>query len=307
MYFISHPSCKRHEMGDAHPESPRRLSAIEQHLEQRGIWSSLNHLEACKANRSQLGIAHSDAMITHLFESSPTQGYAILDADTQMNPFSLDAALYATGAGLMALEKILNTGDRVAFCSVRPPGHHAESDQAMGFCLFNAIAITALHALQHESIERVAIVDFDVHHGNGTEDIVAGVEQIQFTSTFQHPLYPGSGVPASASNVCNYPLNAGTGSATVRALWTKTIIPQLARFQPNIILVSAGFDAHRDDPLASLNFEDEDYAFFGRALTTVAEKYCQGRLISFLEGGYHLEALGRSVTHYIESQLSSPA
>lgn len=304
MYFISHPSCKRHEMGEGHPESPQRLSAIEQQLKQRGIWSSLTHLEAGKADRSQLTIAHTDAMLVHLYESAPSDGYAMLDADTQMNSSSLDAALHATGAGLMALEKILNTDDGLAFCAVRPPGHHAERGRAMGFCLFNAIAITALHALKHESIERVAIVDFDVHHGNGTEDIVAGIEPIQFSSTFQHPLYPGTGVPASASNIHNYPLAAGTGSATIRKLWNTELLPGLTRFQPDLILVSAGFDAHQDDPLAGLNFEDEDYAFFGHALKTVADQYCQGRLISFLEGGYHLEALGRSVTQYIASQLS---
>ncbi|WP_144392007.1 histone deacetylase family protein [Pleionea sediminis] len=306
MYFISHPYCKKHEMGPTHPESPARLSAIEEYLKQAHIWEKLTHITPLPANEDIAKLAHSDNTVTSIVKKSPSKGYAFLDGDTQMNSSSLEAAYFALGSGVTALKHINNNPDDQShryFCAVRPPGHHAERDRPMGFCIFNTIAVTALLAVKEFAYKRVVIIDFDVHHGNGTEDIVANHSSINLISTFQHPLYPGTGIPASADNIHNIPLPAGTGSNDIRRVWEKDVIPRVNQLEPDLILVSAGFDAHSEDPLASLNFEDSDYEYFGTELTSLAKKHCHGRLISFLEGGYNLEALGRSCTRYIAAQI----
>ena len=305
MYVITHPHCLAHEMGHAHPESPDRLKVIQQVITQLTEQYPLQPLNATQAPLKAIKRAHSDHLIEQLTAHAPTEGYYSIDADTTMNPASLNAARYAAGSGLLALQMIhqKQTISHTAFCAVRPPGHHAEHDRAMGFCLLNHIAICALAAATDYHKKRIAIVDFDVHHGNGTEDIVADHSAIALFSTFQHPLYPGTGVPASAKNIHNYPLSAGTDSHQIQQLWQQRLLPDIKAYQPDLILVSAGFDAHKDDPLAGLNFEDDDYYFFARELKFLADELCERKLIAFLEGGYELNALSRSVKRFMQGLL----
>jgi len=305
MYVITHSHCLAHEMGDAHPESPERLAVIQDVIAQLAEQHSLHLLNATQATLKAIKRAHSDDLIEHLTTHAPAEGYYSIDADTTMNPASLNAARYASGAGLLALKMLhqKQSSSRIAFCAVRPPGHHAEHERAMGFCLLNHIAICALSAAADYKKKRIAIVDFDVHHGNGTEDIVAAHSSIALFSTFQHPLYPGTGVPASADNIYNYPLPAGTNSKQIQQLWQQQLLPDLIAYKPDLILVSAGFDAHKDDPLAGLNFEDDDYYYFARKLKHLAGEYSEGKLIAFLEGGYELNALKRSVKRFMQGLL----
>ncbi len=288
-------------MGTGHPECPERLSSIEEHLKKANLWNKLLHQKAEPINPELLQLAHHQSYVQSVFDQAPQEGYVSLDADTTMNAYSLDASLRAAGAAVQAIDSVFDTtGDRnQAFCAVRPPGHHAESDRAMGFCLFNSVAIAALYAIQQYNLNRVAVVDFDVHHGNGTENILAGNDRVLFISTFQHPLYPGSGVPASAKNVLNFPLEAYSGSDVARNLWQTQITPYLNNYQPELVLVSAGFDAHAEDPLAQLNFQDDDYRYFAEQLKLIADTHCQGKMVACLEGGYNLNALGRSVCQFI--------
>ena len=302
LYYITHPECLTHEMGPAHPECPDRLTAIESALKLSGVWKKLTHLVAPEASREQLALAHSTAYIDSIFKQVPNSGYCELDADTRMNPNSLNAALHAAGAGIMALNQINNGAIKQAFCAVRPPGHHAEHDKAMGFCLFNNIAITACYALS-QGYSRVAVIDFDVHHGNGTEDIIQNHPNIMLYSSFQHPLYPYSGDNSKAKNLLNLPLPAYSDSQNMRALWQQVILPHLHQYQPDLILISAGFDAHIKDPLAQLSLNSNDYAFFATQLKQIAQQFCAGQLIAFLEGGYHLEALGESVHRFLSSLM----
>jgi acetoin utilization deacetylase AcuC-like enzyme len=218
-----------------------------------------------------------------------------------MNPHSLEAALRAAGAGVAAMDWVMAGKDRRAFCAVRPPGHHALSDTAMGFCIFANVAIAAQHAIHTYGAERVAIIDFDVHHGNGTEACIAGDVRIKLYSTFQHPYYPHSGVPSRAANVMNVPLAWGSGSAEVRAAFAEKILPDLAKTAPQVLIISAGFDAHRDDPLAGLNFDESDYAWMTAQLVAQANVSANGRVVSMLEGGYHLQALANSAVAHVDA------
>ncbi len=301
--YISHPDCLLHEMGAHHPEQPARLSAINDRLIASGLDMALHHHDAPLARPEQLASCHDAAYIDRIHSRSPEAGLAWLDGDTAMNPHSLAAALRAAGAAVLAVDLVMTGEATQAFCGVRPPGHHAEHDRAMGFCFFNNIAIAARHALDTHGLERVAIVDFDVHHGNGTEDIVAGDERILFCSTFQHPFYPYTGGGETAPNVVNTPLAAGTSGPVFREHVDQYWMPRLEAFAPQLVLVSAGFDAHQADPLGGLGLVDEDFAWVTRRLCAQADRSAQGRIVSSLEGGYDLHALARSVEAHLKAFL----
>ena len=303
--LISHPQCLLHEMGQYHPEQPARLNAISDRLIACGLESVLRHHEAPEATRAQLEACHDREYVDSIFNATPTEGLAWLDGDTAMNPHSLRAALRAAGAAVLAVDLVMTGRASAAFCAVRPPGHHAERARAMGFCLFNNVAVGACHALEIHGIERVAIVDFDVHHGNGTEDIVSGDERILFCSTFQHPFYPGTGAGPTAANVVNTPLPAGTDGRGFREAVSRDWLPRLAAFAPELILVSAGFDAHRADDMARLNLVEDDYAWVTHCIRAQAERTARGRVVSTLEGGYELHALARSVEAHLKALLGT--
>jgi acetoin utilization deacetylase AcuC-like enzyme len=287
-------------MGAHHPECPARLGAIEDRLIASGLLDHLRRLDAPKAERRHLQRVHDAAFIDRIFAVAPRAGIVHLDPDTAMNCHSLDAALRAAGAGVAAADAIMHGTVRRAFCSVRPPGHHAERDRAMGFCIFNNIAVAAAHALAEHGLERVAIVDFDVHHGNGTEDIFGDDERVLMVSTFQHPFYPYSGIDGRSERMVNVPLAAYSGGAEFRDAVTTHWLPALERFRPQMLFVSAGFDAHREDDMASLKLVEADYAWVTEVLVDVAERHAQGRIVSMLEGGYALQALGRSAAAHIK-------
>jgi acetoin utilization deacetylase AcuC-like enzyme len=297
--YLTHPSCRLHEMGEWHPECPQRLDAISDQLLASGVMSYLDTRQAGAAPREALLRAHSAAHVDALAAAVPAVGYHALDPDTQMNPYSYQAALHAAGAGVQAVDAVMGGEAPTAFCAVRPPGHHACRDQAMGFCLFNNVAIAAHHAMARHGLERIAIVDFDVHHGNGTEDIFAGDPRVLMCGIFQHPFYPHSGTPARADNMVNVPVPAYTGGAEVREIVTRVWLPRLEAHRPQLILVSAGFDAHREDELGQLRLVEADYAWITNQLMQVADRHAQGRVVSMLEGGYDLSALGRSVVAHI--------
>ena len=301
--YITHQHCQLHEMGSYHPEQPARLSAINDRLIATGLDMVLRQYDALPADKAQLLAAHDAAYVDMVFRKSPEHGRVALDEDTSMNPFSLQAARLAVGAVIQGVDMVMAGELDQVFCGVRPPGHHAERDKAMGFCLFNSIAVGAYHALNHHGLDRVAIVDFDVHHGNGTEDIVKGDERILFCSSFQHPYYPHSGYDCEASNVANLPLPAGCGGDDYRAAVTGQWLPRLAEFAPQLIFISAGFDGHQADPLADFNLVDEDFAWITRRLCEQAEQSAQGRIVSSLEGGYDLHALARCVEAHLKAML----
>jgi acetoin utilization deacetylase AcuC-like enzyme len=296
--YISHPTCLLHDMGP-HPEQPARLSAIQDRLIACGLDPMLSHYEAPEVDRALLEQVHDPAYVARLFDCAPASGYAQLDPDTAMNPYTLPAALRAAGAAQLGADLLLQGAALRAFCAVRPPGHHAERARPMGFCLFNNVVIGAYRALGEHGLERVAIVDFDVHHGNGTENIVADDPRILFCSTFQHPFYPNSGADCPADNVVNVPLPAGSDSADFRRAITEHWLPALAGFAPELILVSAGFDAHQADDMAGLNLLVDDYTWVTRQICRQAEQSAAGRVLSCLEGGYHLQALARSVEAHL--------
>jgi acetoin utilization deacetylase AcuC-like enzyme len=297
--FITHADCLKHEMGAHHPEQPARLSAIEDQLIASGVAPHLARYEAPLATDEQLARVHPIEYVQAIRDASPERGTVHLDPDTAMNPHSLQAALRAAGAAVLAVDLILTGKAQTAFCAVRPPGHHACRLRPMGFCIFNNVAVAARHALHAHGLERVAIVDFDVHHGNGTEDIFEGDEHVLMASIFQHPFYPYSGTDNPASNMFNVPLAAGAGSRELREAVTETWLPALEDFKPELILFSAGFDAHAEDDMAMLRFTDSDYAWVTRQVRQLAERHARGRMASMLEGGYALSALGRSVVQHL--------
>jgi acetoin utilization deacetylase AcuC-like enzyme len=297
--FITHPDCLRHEMGSFHPECPDRLSAIEDRLIAAGLLDHLARYDAPAVERSELLRVHSEDHIASIKAAAPEHGYALLDPDTAMNPHSWNAALHAAGAGILATNLLFRREAANAFCCVRPPGHHATRDQAMGFCFFNNIAVAAAHALEAHGCERVAILDFDVHHGNGTEAIFHDDSRVLFCSTFQHPFYPYSGERSGNEHVINTPLAAGSTGTEFREAVNAHWLPAVERFQPQCIFISAGFDAHREDDMAFLNLVEADYIWVTTRIVEAAERHAGGRIVSFLEGGYALSALGRSVTEHI--------
>jgi acetoin utilization deacetylase AcuC-like enzyme len=290
-------------MGHHHPEQPARMAAISDRLIASGLDMAISHYDAPLITDDRLALAHDRAYLDSLEQISPKEGIAWVDGDTAMNPHSLTAARRAAGAVVKAVDLVLSGEANRAFCGVRPPGHHAERDRAMGFCFYNNIAIGALHALDAHGLERVAIVDFDVHHGNGTEHIVAGDERVLFCSTFQHPFYPNSGHECDEANVVNVPLAQGTGSEGFRAAVSDHWVPALERFAPQLLMISAGFDAHQADDMAGINLVDADYAWVTEQLLAVAVHSAGGRIVSSLEGGYDLHALARSVEAHLKALL----
>ena len=299
----SHAECRLHDMGAGHPECPQRLDAIADYLLATGLHVALEFRDAPQASDQELSRAHSSLYVSELRDllaqlTSPTDMHA-LDPDTVANAGTLNAALRAAGAAVAATDDVLAGRARNAFCSVRPPGHHATRERSMGFCFFNNVAVAARHALDVHGLERVAIIDFDVHHGNGTEDIIAGDERVLMCSTFQHPLYPYSGAVPLGTNMVNVPVAPYTRGAawrqTVQAHW----MPALEAFAPQMIFISAGFDAHREDGLGQLGLVEDDFAWVTQELVNLAQRHAQGRIVSCLEGGYNLGALARSVAAHL--------
>jgi acetoin utilization deacetylase AcuC-like enzyme len=290
-----------HDMGHHHPERPGRLSAINDRLIASGLDMALHHYNAPLVQRELLEAVHDPAYVASIFAASPGDGLIWLEGDTAMGRHTLRAALRAAGAAVMGVDLVMSGEASKVFCGVRPPGHHAERDKAMGFCIFNNVAIAAHHALTSHGLERVAIVDFDVHHCNGTEDIVAGDDHVLLCSTFQHPFYPHTGHDCTAGNVVNVPLPAGADSAVFRQAVEQHWLPPLALFAPQMIIVSAGFDAHQADYMAQLNLVDSDYAWITRRISEQADISAQGRVVSSLEGGYDLHALARSVEAHLKA------
>ena len=306
--YISHPSCARHEMGAHHPESPERLRMIEDALAEEGVLDLLLPHEAPPVSQQLLEQVHEAAYLRQLASLGPQEGYVALDADTGLNPFTLEAAAHAAGAGMLAADLVLSGACERAFCCVRPPGHHAERARAMGFCFYNNIACAARQALNSGQIKRLAICDFDVHHGNGTQDIFAGCEQVLFCSSFQYPFYPQTDLGQCPSNVIHVPLPAGTGSRAFREAIEWLWLPSLEAFRPELVLISAGFDAHREDPLADLLLAEDDFRFVTQRLVAIAMEHAAGRVVSCLEGGYHGPALARSVVAHVRvlADLEAP-
>jgi len=298
--FITHRDCHLHDMGSFHPESPARLAAINDHLIAQGLDHYLAHYEAPLATFEQLLRVHPASYLERLKRNSPTLGIFHLDPDTAMNPHTWQAALRSAGAGVMAVDLVLAHEVQNAFCAVRPPGHHAERANAMGFCFFNNIAVAAMHALKAHGLARVAIVDFDVHHGNGTEDCCAHNEQLLMVGMFQHPFYPYSGTDKPAPNMLNVPLPGGTDSDEFRQMVTEVWLPRLRLFKPEMILISAGFDAHYEDDLGGMKLFEKDYTWVTEQLMQIADESAHGRIVSMLEGGYVLSALARSVAAHIK-------
>ncbi len=297
--FITHPSFLLHEMGPYHPECPERLMAISDRMIASGIDQYLRHYTAPPATAEQIARVHGQAYIAEIEGASPQEGLHFIDPDTALCPHTLTAARHAAGAVVHGVDLVMRKECATAFCAVRPPGHHAERRRAMGFCVFNNVAVGAAHALDAHGLERVAIVDFDVHHGNGTEDIFQEDERVLMVSTFQHPLYPYCGVENPAPNMVNVPLSAGAGSDEFRGAVVDRWLPALEAHRPQMILISAGFDAHREDPLAGLKLTEADYAWVTHQLNLVATKHAGRRIVSTLEGGYALSALGRSATEHV--------
>jgi acetoin utilization deacetylase AcuC-like enzyme len=300
--YITHPACLQHETGEHHPEAPERISAIEDRLIADGLFDLLRHFSAPRASREQLARVHDPDLLDRLQAASPASGLVYLDPDTPIGPHSLTAAEHAAGAVVLGVEKVMGGEVENAFCAVRPPGHHAEPGRAMGFCLFNNIAVGAAHALERFGLERVAIVDFDVHHGNGTEAMFGTDERVLFCSSFQHPYYPYTELAEGRANL-HCPLPAGADSAQFRAAIESRWLPALEAFRPQLLLISAGFDAHLLDELGQLRLVEEDYGWVTERLMEVARVHTEGRAVSVLEGGYHLDALGRSVAVHLRALM----
>ncbi|GJL83267.1 MAG: deacetylase [marine bacterium B5-7] len=303
--YISHPDCLLHEMGSHHPEDPSRLNFINDRLIASGLAMVLQQYDAPEATREQILRAHDGEYLDRLLAASPLDDLLWVDEDTAMNRYTTRAMLHAAGAGVMAVDMLMDGRASQVFCGVRPPGHHAERGRAMGFCFLNNIAIAALHALDAHGLERVAIADFDVHHGNGTEDIVAGDQRILFLSTFEHPSYPHSGITTSTPNIVNVPLPAGTDGTSYREAVKTNWLPALEDFAPQMVLISAGFDGHQADIMAHFNLREMDYTWITAKLKAVADHHAGGRVVSMLEGGYHLHALARAVEAHIKVFLDS--
>lgn len=299
--LFTHPDCLGHVTPPGHPERVDRLHAIARALEDPAF-AALSRREAPLAEDTDLTLAHPPAYVARVRDAIPGAGWVSLDADTHVGPGSLEAALRAVGGAVAAVDAVLQGQVANAFVACRPPGHHAERDTAMGFCLFGTVAIAALHALQRRGLSRVAIVDFDVHHGNGTQDILWSEPRTLFASTHQMPLYPGTGdvhETGAHANILNVPLAPATGGEAMRTVYETMILPALADFEPDLVLVSAGFDAHAADPLANLNWREADYTWLTHRLCDLADDACGGRLVSCLEGGYDLDALAASAAAHV--------
>lgn len=297
--YLTHPACLKHQMGADHPECPARIHAIEDQLIASGLMHYLAHYDAPQVTREQLLRVHSDMYVESVFAQSPESGLVYLDGDTAMNPYTLSAALHAAGAAVKAVDLVMTGEAENAFCNIRPPGHHAGRASAAGFCLFNNVAVAAAHALSQYGLERVAIADFDVHHGNGTENIFKGDPRVMLCSTFRHPYYPYCGAESGNAHIINVPLAAGATGADFREAVTQHWLPELENFRPQLLLISAGFDAHREDDMGGLLLREADYAWVTEQLKELAARHTGRRIVSVLEGGYALSALGRSATAHV--------
>ncbi|HEX5124274.1 MAG TPA: histone deacetylase family protein [Rhodanobacteraceae bacterium] len=298
--IYTHQACLAHDTGPGHPESSARLAAVLEALDD-ARFASIARIEAPAATREQLARVHTADLIDAVLDEPVASGWRRLDPDTVMSPASAEAALRAAGAVCAAVDAAMSGAQPRAFCAVRPPGHHATHDTPMGFCLFNSVAAGAAHAIAAHGLSRVAVVDFDVHHGNGTQDIFWSDPRVLYASSHQWPLYPGTGArtETGAGNIVNAPLRPGAGSAEFRKAYEDVVLPAIDRFAPELVLISAGFDAHRLDPLANLNLVDEDYAWVTQRLVELANRHAQGRIVSSLEGGYSLTALRESVAAHV--------
>lgn len=300
--LYTHQACLTHDTGHGHPERIQRLVSILRLLDDP-VYAALDRREAPPATRAQIARVHAEKYIDEVFAAIPAMGFGELDGDTVLSPGSGEAALRAAGAMTAAVGAVMTGELKNAFCAVRPPGHHAERDLAMGFCIFNNVAVGAAEAIAAHGLSRVAIFDFDVHHGNGTQHIFAADPRVLYASTHQSPLYPGTGAKSEkgVGNIVNAPLPPYAGSEEFRDACENVILPAIAKFRPELLLISAGFDAHRADPLASLELETEDYAWITDELVKLAAEYCDGRIVSTLEGGYDLNALAESAIAHVDA------
>ena len=291
--FISHPDCHDHDTGEGHPENAQRLSVIEDRLLASRISDFTRYLDAPEVTREQLLRAHTAEYLSMIDAVMPREGYARLDPDTVVSPKTLQAARRAAGSVILAVDQLMSDQIRNAFCCVRPPGHHAESDRALGFCIYSNIAIGVKHALEEYGLERVAVVDFDVHQANGTEDILIGDDRVLYCSIFQHPFFPYTSLPENSERVISIPLEASAKSPEFRAAVTDHWLPALEQFQPEMIFISAGFDAHQDDEMSYVSLTDADFRWVTEEIVRIADKTASGRIVSALEGGYELHSLAR--------------
>jgi acetoin utilization deacetylase AcuC-like enzyme len=301
--LFSHARCALHNPDPEHPERPARLHAINDQLVRSGLEFVIKQVDARPAEASDLYRAHSKLYVDELFAKAPTEGHIWLDPDTPMTPKSLAAALLAAGSGLQAVDEVMQADNQQAFCAIRPPGHHATHDQAMGFCLFNNIAVAASYALDKYQLQRIAIIDFDVHHGNGTEDIFSHDDRVLFCSSFQQALYPNTGDESSTDRILNLPLPAGCKGMQWRRAVSECWFDALDAFAPQLIFISAGFDGHAEDDMSQFLLKEDDYGWLTAELKQLANRHCQGRMVSMLEGGYDLSSLGRSVVAHLKAML----
>ena len=303
--LISHPACLQHIVPQGHPERPDRLRAVERALEAEKF-QALARVEAPMASLETVALCHPMDYVTELRDASPSEGLIHLDGDTAMSPGTFEAALRAAGGAVLAVDEVLAKKARNAFVATRPPGHHAETARPMGFCLFDNAAIAARHAQNHHGVERVAIVDFDVHHGNGSQEIFWADKTVMYCSTHQMPLYPGSGAVSETGEydtVVNAPLRPGDDGEAFRAAFETRLLPRLRDFAPELLIISAGFDAHMRDPLANLNLIEADFVWATQKVMDVADRVAEGRVVSLLEGGYDLEALASSAAAHVTTLM----
>ena len=298
--YISHPDFMKHEMGRHHPECPERIQAIEDQLIQSRLDGHLKRIDPPLATEADITRVHSEDHLAFIKSKAPTSGYAMIDGDTIMNTATWNVSLRAAGAAIAAVDAVMKGEVNNAFCAIRPPGHHAEPHRSMGFCVFNTIAIATRYALEQYDLDRVAVIDFDVHHGNGTEAAFIDDPHVLMCSFFQHPFYPYSGLEGG-DNMVNIPLPANTSGKVVREMISKIWIPRLQAFKPQLIMISAGFDAHREDDLGQMGLVEDDYVWITQQLMNVANQTCEGKIVSCLEGGYNLSALGRSVAAHLKT------
>jgi acetoin utilization deacetylase AcuC-like enzyme len=298
--YISHPDFMKHEMGRHHPECPERIAAIEDQLIQSRLDTHLKRIDPPLASEADITRVHSEDHLAFVKSKAPSSGYSMIDGDTIMNPATWMVSLRAAGAAMAAVDAVMQGEVNNAFCAIRPPGHHAEPHRSMGFCVFNNVAIATRYAIEKYDLDRVAVIDFDVHHGNGTEAAFINDPHVLMCSFFQHPFYPYSGLEGG-DNMVNVPLPASTNGKMVRDMISKTWIPRLDEFKPQLIIISAGFDAHREDDLGQMGLVEDDYVWMTKQLMEVANRYCDGKIVSCLEGGYNLSALGRSVAAHLKT------
>lgn len=309
--FVYHQDYLQHDMGAGHPESPDRLRAIMAQLDRSGLLARVTRIEPVVASDESVARVHTKSYLTHLKSASPAQGRASLDPDTSMSPGSLHAAYLAAGGAMAAVDAVMAGSVDNAFCALRPPGHHAESDRAMGFCLFNNVAIAARHVQARYGVQRVMIVDWDVHHGNGTQHTFDEDPSVLFFSTHQYPHYPGTGRATERGTgkgvglTINVPMSSGEGDDEYRAVFDRVLVPAADSFRPEFVIVSAGFDAHRDDPLAGMALTEDGYETLSRIVLEIARRHAKGRVVSCLEGGYNLDALSASVERHVQALLAA--